>query len=157
MFQNVAAKLKTLAKAMLCVGLSLTALTVILIFDGADSLFDVILNAAVGVVATLSAAFLLYGVGETLDKLKDIELQDGVTKSEAQKAVERNRVRELEKLRSHGLITEKEYLAAATDPQAKFEHPHAYRDMKKLQADYDRGAISPTEYKNARTSVLKNM
>ena len=117
MFDNIGVKIKGLAKVLfwlevitaVIVGFVLAADT-----DGLSLLF-----AIAGVLVAWISAWFLYGFGEIIDKLCDIErnTRGGERKSEAQSKVDSERINKVEKLRSQGLITEEEYQQAISKEQ----------------------------------------
>ncbi len=68
----------------------------------------------VGLLLTCSSFCVLYGFGEIIDKLSDIEknTRGEKGKSEVQTKIDRERANKIEKLRLQGLITEEEYRQA---------------------------------------------
>ncbi len=158
MFENIGRKLKSIAKIIFWVGLALSViLSVVLLTAGMDRIFDVITTVLITIPSTVAISFLLYGVGEMIDTLHDISAAQGANRSES----ERVRASVIESLRSHELISKKEYIEITSKDIRTHENPSVYgtvyRDMKKLHADYDRAAISHREYQSARESILKNL
>ncbi len=157
MFENISLKLKFLAKIVLWCGLILTATVGVIIFDGdIDNFFETAFNVTVGLLATLTASFLLYGFGETIDRLRDIDCSGADIRSDAQKNIDRKRLYVIEKLRLHDLITEKEYSEIIKAGCATHISADTFKKMKKLQTEYERAAISEREYRIARADILNN-
>ena len=89
----------------------------IVLAEGTEGLS--LLFALAGVIVAWISACFLYGFGEIIDKLCDIErnTRGGERKSEAQSKVDSERINKIEKLRSQGLITEEEYQQAISKEQ----------------------------------------
>lgn len=119
MYDNIGDKIKGLAKA-LCIIETITAAIAGIVFlvDGSEdkALLGFLLTFGGFVISWLSS-WPLYGFGELINKACDIARNtytDGGN-SEAQTKVDFERVKEIEKLRSQGLITEEEYQQAISN------------------------------------------
>ena len=117
MFDNIGGKIKGLAKVLFWLETIAAAIVGLGLVDGSEGLS--LLFALVGVLVAWISAWFLYGFGEIIDKLCDIErnTRGGERKSEAQAKVDSERIGKIEKLRSQGLITEEEYQKAISKEQ----------------------------------------
>lgn len=117
MFDNIGGKIKGLAKVLFWLQV-IAAVIVGFVLVGDTEGLSLLFTLAGVPVASISAWFL-YGFGEIIDKLCDIErnTRGGETKSEAQSKVDSERVNKIEKMRSQGLITEEEYQQAISKEQ----------------------------------------
>lgn len=122
MYTNIGKKIKGLAIALFIletIGAFITGFILMLLDE------DLILSGFLTIVITPLAAWigswLLYGFGELIDKICDIERNTRVRgsekKSEVQTRIDDVRISKLEKLRAQGLITEEEYQQAVTNGQ----------------------------------------
>ena len=115
MYENIGSKIKGLAKATFIVESIAAVITSITLMATDSDMILVGLLAMVGgpIVAWVSS-WILYGFGELIDKVCDIErnTRGGDIKSKAQLKEDDERINEIEKLRSQGLITEEEYQQA---------------------------------------------
>ena len=119
MYDNIGGKIKGLAIATFIVEAIATVITGIVIMVFGDKRSISILGLLVIVVGPIFAwisSWLLYGIGELIDKTCDIERNTHSIerKSGAQANVVSERVNRIEKLRSQGLITEEEYQQAVS-------------------------------------------
>lgn len=112
MFDNIGGKIKGLAKVLFWLEAIAAVIVGIVLVEDTDGLS--LLFAIAGVLVAWISAWFLYGFGEIIDKLCDIErnTRDGERKSEAQSKIDSERISKIEKLRSQGLITEEEYQQA---------------------------------------------
>ncbi len=112
MFENVGGKIKGLAKVLVWAEAILVILTGLILIEDTDG--RSILFAIGSVPVVWISNWFLYGFGEIIDKLRDIERNTrcGERKSEMQARVDDERISKIEKLRSQGLITEEEYQRA---------------------------------------------
>lgn len=115
MYDNIGGKIKGLAKATFAIGAIAAAITgIALMTSDGDLAFIGLLVLFTGPIAAWISSWLIYGFGELIDKVCDIErnTRGGERKSEAQAKVDYERINKIEKLRSQGLITEEEYQQA---------------------------------------------
>ncbi len=117
MYDNIGGKLKGLAKVLFWVEISCVIILGVLRFAATNGLS--LLWMMVGLVAALISAWLLYGFGEIIEKLGEIErnIRGGERKSKAQEKADYERLNKIERLRSQGLITEEEYQQAISKEQ----------------------------------------
>ena len=113
MYDNISGTIKGLAKALVIietiVGLIL-AIALSAETDGDAIPFAVLLVFVVPIFAWMFS-LPLYGLGELIEKVNDIErnTHDADRKSKAQGKEEAERIEKIERLRAQGLITEEEY------------------------------------------------
>ena len=115
MYDNIGGKIKSLAKAVFIVEAIAAVIAGIALMASDDDMVPFgLLVMAVGPLVAWVSSWLLYGFGEIIDKLCDIErnTRGGERKSEAQSKVDYERMSKIERLRSQGLITEEEYQQA---------------------------------------------
>ena len=115
MYDNIGGKIKGLAKVSFVVEAVITVITgIILMVADEDLILSGLLVMVVGPIVGWVSSWMLYGFGEIIDKVSDIErnTRGGERKSEAQSKVDYERISKIEKLRSQGLITEEEYQQA---------------------------------------------
>ncbi len=120
MYDNIGGKIKGLAKAFFIVEAIAAVITGIALMATDEDLIGIgLLVMVVGPLVAWVSSWLLYGFGEIIDKLCDIErnTRGGERKSEAQAKVDSERISKIEKLRSQGLITEEEYQQAISKEQ----------------------------------------
>lgn len=112
MFENIGGKIKGLAKIVFLLEIIAAVIVGLVLVDGTEGLS--LLYAIAGVLVAWVSVWFLYGFGEIIDKLCDIErnTRGGERKSEAQSKVDFEKINKIEKLRSQGLITEEEYQQA---------------------------------------------
>ena len=117
MFDNIGGKIKGLAKVLFWLEVIAAVIVGLVLVEDTDGLS--LLFAIAGVLVAWISAWFLYGFGEIIDKLCDIErnTRGGERKSEAQSKVDSERINKIEKLRSQGLITEEEYKQAISKEQ----------------------------------------
>ena len=111
MYDNIGKKIKVLAKAVFIVEAICAIIggIITLITDEDLILFGILLLFLGPLVAWVSS-WLLYGFGELIDKVGDIELNThGMAKNSAQPKLSAERIDTLNRLLSKGLITEEEY------------------------------------------------
>lgn len=116
MFTNVGKKIKILAVLLFALETIGSIIGAIALFaEGRDEeiIMGVILLFA-GPLIALIGAWFLFGFGEIIDKLTDIErnTRGDITKSTTQSNIDYERIATLERLRAQGLISEEEYQAA---------------------------------------------
>lgn len=123
MFDNIGKKIKSLANVLCWIGIVVSVITAIIMFVAAEEgsyktegLYTGLGFAflIIGPLSSWVSSFFMYGFGELIDKVCDIErnTRGGERKSAAQTKVETERIDKIEKLRSQGLITEEEYQQA---------------------------------------------
>ncbi len=120
MFNNPGSKIKILAKVLYIIeAISAVITGVSLITIDEDMALIGLLVMVAGPVVAWVLSLLLYGFGEAIEKLRDIEKNTtvGERKSEAQTKLDLERINRIEKLRSQGLITEEEYRQAISKEQ----------------------------------------
>lgn len=111
MYENVGRKIKSLAKAVFVVEAIIAVITGIILMsiDNNLSLFGFLI-LVIGPLASWLSSLLLYGFGELIDKVIEIERNiSGRERFETQPKTETERINEIKELRSQGLITEDEY------------------------------------------------
>ena len=121
-FSNIGKKIKTLAKVIFVILLiALPILGIVSIVDG-DVLYGCIMLILGPVIAWI-ASWFLYGFGELIDKVSDIEYNTrgertvheiktkGISQSPSQSKMseDNSKISKIEKLREKYLITEEEY------------------------------------------------
>lgn len=115
MYDNIGRKIKNLAEAIFIIATILAVIMGIALTFLLEDIFYVgLIVLVVGPIVAWISSWLLYGFGELVDKVCDIErnTRGEKGKSEAQLKVDYEKIREIEKLRSQGLITEEEYQQA---------------------------------------------
>ncbi len=117
MFKDIGGKIKVFTKVLLlleAVAAVVVGFALIEVTDGLSLLY-----AIAGVIVAWISSCFIYGFGEIIDKLCDIErnTRSGEKKSEAQTKVDNRRMSKIEKLRAQGLITEAEYQQAISKEQ----------------------------------------
>lgn len=117
MFNNIGGKIKGLAQVLFWLEVVAAVIVGIVLVEDTEGIS--LLFAIAGVIVAWISAWFLYGFGEIIDKLCDIErnTRGGERKSEAQSKVDSERINKIEKLRSQGLITEEEYQRAISKEQ----------------------------------------
>ena len=105
MFDNIGGKIKGLAKVLFWLEAIASVIVGLVLVEDTEGLS--LLLAIAGVLVAWVSAWFLYGFGEIIDKLRDIErnTRGGERKSEAQSKVDSERINKIEKLRSQGLIS----------------------------------------------------
>lgn len=119
MYENIGKKIKSLASILTWIGIIayvIAALILIIVGISEDEVLLIfgIVTLIVGPFVTWISNFFVYGFGELIDKVTDIErnMRGGQVKSVAQSKVDTERINRIERLRSQGLITEEEYQQA---------------------------------------------
>lgn len=119
MFDNIGKKIKLLASVLCWVGIIAYVIVAIIMIVvgmvGSDILIGLgLIFLFVGPLISWISSFFMYGFGELIDKVGDIErnTRGGERKSVAQARKETERIEKLERLRSKNLITEEEYQQA---------------------------------------------
>ena len=120
MFDNIGKKIKSLARVLCWVGVIVYVIAaIIMIVIGIEEYEDTlsalgVILLFVGPLMSWISSFFMYGFGELIDKVCDIErnTHGGERKSVAQAKVETERIEKLERLRTQDLITEEEYQQA---------------------------------------------
>ena len=115
MYDNIGGKIKGLAKAIFIIGAVVSFIAgIVLMFVNDNLIFVGVLIWFIGIIVSWVSSWVLYGFGEIIDKISDIErnTQGGEMRSKAQSRVDSERIDKIEKLRSQGLITEEEYKKA---------------------------------------------
>ncbi len=120
MYDNIGKKIKLLAKIIFIIE-SIASVIIGAAVGSQDEEF-ILLGLLIMLIGPLFAwvsSWLLYGFGELIDKTCDIarNTRGNDIKSEAQALADSQRIGQLEKLRSQGLITEEEYQQARTKQQ----------------------------------------
>ena len=114
MYDNIGGKIKGLAKAIFIIGAVVSFIAgIALMFVNDNLIFVGVMICFLGIIVSWVSSWVLYGFGEIIDKVSDIErnTRGGERKSEAQSKIDSERISKIEKLRSQGLITEEEYQA----------------------------------------------
>lgn len=113
MYSDIGKKIKGLAIACFIIeAIGAVIAGIVLLFEGYTSaVFYGLLSITFGPFVAWVSSWLLYGFGELIDKVCDIEVNNrfGKQKSGVQAKNELDRVKKLEKLRSEGLITEEDF------------------------------------------------
>ena len=119
MFDNIGGKIKGLAKVLFWLEVIAAVIVGIVLVEGTEGLS--LLFALVGVLVAWISAWFLYGFGEIIDKLCDIEknTRGGEGEFEAQPKVDSEKINKIEELHSQGLITEEECQAQQADIASK--------------------------------------
>ena len=120
MYDNIGGKIKGLAKVIFFVEAIAAVITGFVFMAAHDYLIPVgLLVMILGPIVSWVSSWLLYGFGELIDKTCDIarNTYGSERKSEVQSKLDYERIREIEKLRSKGLITEEEYQQAISKEQ----------------------------------------
>ena len=123
MFENIGKKIKTLANVLCWLGIIVSIITARIMFIMAEAASYDTDGLYIGLgfsflfLAPLFSwinSFFIYGFGELIDKICDIErnMRSDGRKSNTQVEIELERVEKLERLRSQSLITEEEYQQA---------------------------------------------
>lgn len=117
MFDNIGSKIKGLAQALFWLEIIASVIVGVVLIENTKGLS--LLYVLAGVIVALVSAWVLYGFGEIIDKLCDIETntRGGAGKPKTQCNVDTERLDRLEKYRSMGLITEEEYQDAVSKDQ----------------------------------------
>ncbi len=112
MYDRIGSKIKVLAKVIFWVEAVVAVIAALVMIESTEGVS--LLLGMVGVLVAWVSSWFLYGFGEIIDKLCEIEknTRSGDRKSDAQSKIDSERVHKLEKLRSQGLITEEEYQQA---------------------------------------------
>lgn len=119
-YDKIGGKIKGLARGTFIVETIATVITGLLLFvngitagEGGFAILG-LLSAVCGPLIAWVSTWILYGFGELIDKICDIERNTRLdkVKSKAQSKLDTNRIERIENLRSQGLITEEEYRAA---------------------------------------------
>ena len=115
MYENIGGKIKGLAKASAIIGIIAAIIYGwFLMVTDSDMIIVGLLTMVGGPFGAWISSWVLYGFGELIDKVCNIErnTRGGDIKSKAQLKEDDERINEIEKLRSQGLITEEEYQQA---------------------------------------------
>ena len=108
MYDNISKKLKDLAKAVFLIGVIVSVIAGISMIDSDDDLiFGGFLVMLLGSVVSWASSWFIYGFGELIEKVTNIERYKCGGSAKSGSVSER--VNELARLRSQGLITEEEY------------------------------------------------
>lgn len=120
MYENIGKKIKGLVKAMFAIEAIVAVIAGLIVMSIDEDMVLIGLLVMIGgtLVAWVSS-WLLYGFGELIDKVCDIErnTRGGLQNIDAQPKVDLERIGKLEKLRAQGLITEEEYQQAIAKEQ----------------------------------------
>lgn len=117
MFDNIGKKIKSLANVLCWVGIIAYVIAAIIMFSIDEDFIGIgFLLLFVGPFMSWISSFFMYGFGELIDKVSDIErnTRGNERKSITQNRIEDERIEKLERLRSQNLITEEEYQQAIT-------------------------------------------
>ncbi len=129
MFENIGKKIKGSAIVFLWIG----AITVLILWLNTTRTIDIesLLGAICCIFAVVISSWCLYGFGEIIDKLGDIEKNTRAASKQATEPTKNNKVQakndyserknQLEQLRVQGLITEEEYQQAISRKAVKDE------------------------------------
>lgn len=122
MYNDIGKKIKTLAKVIAILGMIATVLLgllSIISFDNQfraeeqaehmDMLVSYIILLILGPLLSWIAGFVLYGFGELVDKMCDIQAALGGNKQSSANSVQKQKNKELDILLNQGLITQEEY------------------------------------------------
>lgn len=114
MYHNIGKKIKGMAwVALLIVAVPSLVAGIVLMINGGFFIPIGLLVMFVGPVIAWISSWLLYGFGELIDKTCDIERNTRNNSAQSQShPVSEDRIANLERLRSQGLITEEEYQQA---------------------------------------------
>ncbi len=116
---NIGKKLKGFVKVIFGIEVVIALILGFVALEDSDGLS--LLYALIGILIAWLSTWFLYGFGEIIDKLTDIEknTRNGSVKSDVQTQVDNKRTAKLEKLRSQGLIDEEEYKRALSNENAE--------------------------------------
>ena len=128
MYDNIGKKLKGFAKTIfaICLIASVIGGIAIMAIDGDLAIIGIIVMA-VGILVSWISTWFLYGFGEIVDKVCDIEKNTrnggfvktssaaSDIKSQVQAQIDNERIQKLENLRAEGLITEEEFQEAVNN------------------------------------------
>ena len=128
MYDNIGKKLKGFAKTIfaICLIASVIGGIAIMAIDGDLAIIGIIVMA-VGILVSWISTWFLYGFGEIVDKVCDIEKNTrngsfvktssaaSEIKSQVQTQIDNERIQKLENLRAEGLITEEEFQQAVNN------------------------------------------
>ena len=120
MYNNIGEKIKSLATILFLIeAVAAVILGITLIATDEDLMLWGALALTLGPAVACASSWLLYGFGELIDKVCDIELntRGEERKSKAQSRIDEERISKLEKMRSKDLITEEEYQKAISKKQ----------------------------------------
>ena len=112
MYTDIGKKIKGLTKAVVIIGIILCFIIGIVIMTSDEDLIGIgLLVMVAGALVFWLSSWLLYGYGELIDKVSDIERNTrlGGRVSDVQAKVDSERIRKAEFLRSQNLITEEEF------------------------------------------------
>ena len=114
MYDNIGGKIKGLAKWVCIIGSIIMAISgIVCMGQGEDSIPVGILLLILGPVLCWISSWILYGFGELIEKISNIErTMSGNEKSQVQANSDSKRRESLEKMRASGLISEEEYRQA---------------------------------------------
>ena len=120
LYGNIGGKIKGLAKwtfIVEAIGAIITGI-VLMCSDSTLMLYG-LLTIFFGPIVAFVSTWILYGFGELIDNTAIIarHFNGGKIKSEAQTKAESERINNLDRLRSKGLITEEEYQKAVSKEQ----------------------------------------
>lgn len=116
MYNNIGGKIKILALVTAIVEAAGSVIAGIALMAEDDDLIPVgLLLWFVGPLVAWISSWLLYGFGELIAKVTDIERNtrgNGAVKSQVQAKADAERVNQFERLRAQGLISEEDYQKA---------------------------------------------
>lgn len=114
MYDNIGGKIKGLAKWVCIIGSIIMAISgIVCMGQGEDFIPVGILLLILGPVLCWISSWMLYGFGELIEKISNIErTMSGNEKSQVQAHSDSKRRESLEKMRASGLISEEEYRQA---------------------------------------------
>ncbi len=120
MFENVGRKIKGFVKIIFWIeAIASVVAGIVYMATAWDTQWIGLFIAAGGILVAWISSWMLYGYGEIIDKLIEIErnTRGSGKKSETQEKIDSERLGNLERLRAQGLITEEEYQQAASKEQ----------------------------------------
>lgn len=107
MFNNIGRKIKTLAEACTCVGITISII-VGLLFLAEGEVIGIII-AIIGSLVSWISSFLFYGFGQLIENTDALANGKKINTSCKSEETKTARVAALEKWKNEGLISEEEY------------------------------------------------
>ncbi len=169
MYDKIGDKIKTLAKAIAIIGIVASVIYGIVLLSLEQTTAGIIYILIMPFLIWANS-FVLYGFGELIEKVCNIEknIRKGSSKTDTETEQKDNdedyeekedddgdeyntyneRIAKIEELRDQGLITEEEYLTLIPDEKSK---------LISLKQMFDDGAISEEKYEELRKEILDNL
>ncbi len=169
MYDKIGDKIKTLAKAIAIIGIVASVIYGIVLLSLEQTTAGIIYILIMPFLIWANS-FVLYGFGELIEKVCNIEknIRKGSSKTDTETEQKDNdedceekedvdgdeyntyneRIAKIEELRDQGLITEEEYITLIPDEKSK---------LISLKQMLDDGAISEEKYEQLRKEILDNL